>query len=197
MDSSLPGGIMIVMPILIFFARVIDVSIGTMRVIFVSRGYKLFASFCGFFEVLIWLVAITQIMQNLTNAYNYVAYAAGFATGNFVGMLIEEKIAIGRVMIRIVTPNDISKLREYLKNSSYGVTLVTGTGLYGPVNILFTVIPRLEVDHVVRRIKQFNPKAFYTIEDIRFVQEDHIIYGNRSRRKKLLRRMANPLRKGK
>jgi uncharacterized protein YebE (UPF0316 family) len=166
----------LVLPLLIFLSRIMDVSIGTMRVIFVSRGYKKFAMICGFFEVLIWLVAITQIMKNLSNVFNYLAYAGGFATGNYIGMVIEEKIALGRVLIRIITPNDVSQLREYFRKNDYGATLVKGSGLYGEVNMLFTVIPRQEIEQVVGHIKEHNPHAFYTIEDIRFVEDDHLIY---------------------
>ena len=85
----------IILPILIFIARVCDVSIGTMRIIFISRGAKILAPLLGFFEILIWLVAIGKVMQNLDNIACYVAYAGGFATGNFVGIRIEEKLAMG------------------------------------------------------------------------------------------------------
>ncbi|MFC1485819.1 DUF2179 domain-containing protein [Candidatus Latescibacterota bacterium] len=191
-----PYFLYLVLPFLIFLARIMDVSIGTMRVIFVSRGYKKLAVFCGFFEVLIWIIAITQIMKNMGNVFTYLGYAAGFATGNYVGMVIEEKIALGRVMIRIITPNDVSRLQEYLKNNNYGLTNVQGAGIYGTVNILFTVVPRQEVKDIVVRIKEFNPHAFYTIEDIRFVADEHVIYDLSNRRNKL-RPFSRPLRKGK
>ena len=90
-----------VLPILIFLARICDVSIGTMRIIFVSKGKKNIAPVLGFFEVLIWITAISKIMQNLDNYVNYIAYAGGFATGNFIGMLIEERLAMGILMIRV------------------------------------------------------------------------------------------------
>ena len=142
-----------------------------MRLIFVSRGYKLLAVICGFFEVLVWLIAITQIINNLTNPIYYIAYAGGFATGNFVGMFIEEKIAIGNVLIRVITKNEMVKLTEYLKKHNYGVTLFPAQGMYGTVQILFTIIPRMEIESIVSFIKKVNPHAFYTIEDIRFVKE--------------------------
>ena len=88
----------VLLPILIFISRVLDVSLGTMRLIFVSKGYKLLAPVLGFFEVLIWLVAIGQIMQHLDNIFCYLAYGLGFATGNFVGIYLEEKMSIGTVI---------------------------------------------------------------------------------------------------
>ena len=87
--------------VLIFLARICDVSIGTMRIIFVSKGKRNIAPILGFFEVLIWITAISKIMENLDNYVNFIAYAAGFATGNFVGMIIEEKLAMGILMIRV------------------------------------------------------------------------------------------------
>jgi uncharacterized protein YebE (UPF0316 family) len=85
---------LVIVPILIFFARVTDVTMDTIRIIFIAKGYKFRAAFLGFFEVIIWLLAITQIMQNLTNIFCYLAYGAGFATGNYLGMLIEEKFPV-------------------------------------------------------------------------------------------------------
>ena len=182
---------------LIFFARVIDVSIGTMRVIFVSRGYKSLAALCGFFEVLIWLIAITQIIRNLTNVRYYIAYAGGFATGNYVGMLIEEKIALGRVLIRVVTSKDYKGLMECLKSRNYRVTVLDAKGLYGNVKILFTVIPRHQIEQIVYLIKEFNPQAFYTIEDIRFVNEERIFHKDSVVIRKKHRFFRRTLRKGK
>ena len=92
----------LLLPLLIFCARIIDVSIGTLRIIFVSKGKRNIAPLLGFFEVLVWILAISEIMQNLNNWVCYVAYAAGFAAGNYVGMIIEEKLAIGILIIRII-----------------------------------------------------------------------------------------------
>ena len=161
----------IVLPLLIFIARVADVSLGTVRVIFVARGLKYFAPVVGFFEILIWLLAIGQIMQNLSNPACYIAYAGGFATGNFVGIWIAEKLSLGVVLIRVVTSKDASELVEYLKTAKYGVTSVDGHGSSGEVKVVFTIVPRREVTGVVNLIKQFNPKAFYTIEEVGFVEE--------------------------
>jgi uncharacterized protein YebE (UPF0316 family) len=148
-----------------------DMTLDTMRIIFVSKGYKFFAAFCGFFQVLIWLIAITLVMKNLNNVFNYIAYAAGFASGNILGMIIEEKIALGNVLIRVVTSSDVAELIEYMKSRKFGVTVLDAKGLYGNVKILFTILPRTEIEQVVAFIKKINPQAFYTIEDVRFVNE--------------------------
>lgn len=160
-----------VLPALIFLARVADVSIGTVRVIFVARGLKYVAPIIGFFEILIWLLAIGQIMKNLSNPVCYIAYAGGFAMGNFVGIWIAEKLSLGVVLIRVVTKKDASELVEYLKSGDYGVTSVDGHGTAGEVKVVFTIVPRREAQSVVELIKRFNPKAFYSIEEVGFVEK--------------------------
>jgi uncharacterized protein YebE (UPF0316 family) len=182
----------VVLPLLIFIARVSDVSLGTVRVIFITRGLKYFAPIVGFFEILIWLLAIGQIMQNLSNPFCYIAYAGGFATGNYVGMWIAEKLSLGVVLIRVITNKDASELLEYLKSADYGVTSVDAHGSSGKVQVVFTIVPRREVASVVNLIKQFNPKAFYTIEEVGFVEE-----GIFPTRNNLLSSVFLSLRKGK
>ena len=161
----------LILPLLIFIARIVDVSIGTIRVIFVSRGMKHLAPVFGFFEILIWLLAIGQIMRNLTNVACYVAYAGGFAMGTFVGIYIEEKLSIGLVIIRVITKKDATALVEYLKFAKYGVTSVNAESVTGPVKIIFAVIKRHDLQYVVGIINKFNPNAFYSIEDVRFVSK--------------------------
>jgi uncharacterized protein YebE (UPF0316 family) len=161
----------VVLPLIIFSTRICDVTLDTLRIIYVSRGLKILAASIGFFEVLIWLFAITQIFKNLTNPLYYVAYAGGFAMGNFVGIFIEERMAIGTVVVRIITQKDAAELIEQLKNAGYGVTHVDAQGAQGPVKIIFTIVKRKDIDHVLGIIQLSNPLAFYTIEDVRSVRE--------------------------
>jgi len=161
----------IILPLLIFSARIIDVTLGTIRIIYISRGLKYAAPILGFFEILIWLLAIGQIMQNLTNVVYYIAYAAGFASGNFVGIYIEERMAVGTVVVRIITQKDASKLIQFLRSEGYGVTSVDATGMSGPVKIIFTTIKRKYLEETIHHIQRFNPKAFFSVEDVRFAQE--------------------------
>ncbi|UCB47036.1 MAG: DUF2179 domain-containing protein [Spirochaetota bacterium] len=161
----------IVLPILIFSARICDVSIGTIRIIFVSRGQKAIAPLLGFFEILIWLLAIGKIMQNLTNVMAYFAYAGGFATGNYIGIIIEEKLAVGNVIIRVITKKAADSLVEDLTNKGFGVTCLSAEGNEGPVNVIYSVIKRGDLDTVISAVKRFNPRAFYSIEDVRAVRE--------------------------
>ena len=162
---------LIIVPTFIFFARICDVTIGTMRIIFVARGMKMVAPILGFVEVFIWIIAIGQIFQNLTNPLNYFAYAAGFGTGNYVGMLVEERLAMGLSLIRIITQRDATNLIDYLRAAGYGVTVIDAQGKQGPGKVIFSVIKRKNIKEVERAIHEFNPKAFYSIEDVRHAAE--------------------------
>jgi uncharacterized protein YebE (UPF0316 family) len=159
------------LPFMIFVARVADVTLGTVRVIFISRGMKYLAPLVGFVEILIWLLAIGQVMQKLSNPACYVAYAAGFAMGNFVGISIAERLSLGVVMIRVITAQDALPLVERLKAEHYGVTSIDGHGTSGQVKVVFTLVPRREVPSVVGLIKLFNPQSFYSIEEVGFVEK--------------------------
>ncbi|MCX6254132.1 MAG: DUF2179 domain-containing protein [Bacteroidia bacterium] len=161
----------VLMPLLIFLARICDVSIGTMRIIFVSKGKRNIAPILGFFEVLIWITAISKIMQNLDNYINYIAYAAGFATGNFVGMIIEEKLAMGILMIRVFAHEKGAELLQTLNESGYGATVVEAHGAREKVHLIYTIVQRNELATVLDVINRFNPKAFYTVEDVKAVNE--------------------------
>lgn len=161
----------VIIPLLIFLSRIIDVSFGTMRIIYISRGLKLIAPILGFFEILIWLIAIGQIMNNLTNVVYYIAYAAGFAMGNFVGIFIEDLLAIGKVVLRIITQKDASELIAFLRSEGYGITAVNAEGATGNVKIIFSVIDRKNLEAVIGSVQQFNPKAFFSVEDTRIARE--------------------------
>ena len=160
-----------IMPLLIFLARICDQSIGVMRIIFVSKGKKNIAPILGFFEVLIWIVAISKIMENLDNYINYIAYAAGFATGNFVGMIIEEKMAMGIQMIRVFANERGQELVQSLNSHGYGSTFVEAHGAREKVHLIYTIVHRNELQNVIGLINDFNPKAFYTIEDVKAANE--------------------------
>jgi len=161
----------VIVPLGIFLARVCDVSIGTIRIILISRGNRILAPILGFMEVLIWLLAVRQVIINMTNVTYYFAFAGGFATGNYVGMILEERLAMGKEVIRIITKNDIGALMDYFKTSGYGVTMIDGHGATGKVHILFSIFDRKDRAKIVDNIRRVNPKAFYTIEDIRSFSE--------------------------
>lgn len=164
----------LILPLLIFMARICDVSLDTIRVIMISRGYRKYAPLIGFFQVLIWIITITRIMENLDNWLTYIAYAAGFAMGTYVGMRIEEKIAMGYELLRIITRSDGDKLVSVLRQKGYTVTSIEGEGRDGAVGIVFLILKRKVTREVITLVKQYNPKAYYTIEDVRFVADTSV-----------------------
>ncbi len=157
----------LILPLLIMAARALDVTIGTIRIIFVARGMRAIAAVCGFFEILIWLIAITQIFQNLSNFIMYVAYAAGFALGTYIGVTIENKLAMGYVALRIITHQDARKLMERIQDKDITVANIGAQGVQGRVRLIFSVIKRKDLEEVIGMIKKYNPAAYYSIEDIR------------------------------
>jgi uncharacterized protein YebE (UPF0316 family) len=121
----------IILPLIIFFSRVGDVSLGTLRHVFISKGFRRIVPVLGFFEVLIWIVVVAQVMKNLNNVACYLAYAGGFATGTYVGLRIEERLALGMQVIRIITNQDSGALIAALKEKKHGVTIVDAQGGMG------------------------------------------------------------------
>lgn len=172
----------ILLPLLIFFMRIIDVSLGTIRIIFVSKGFKVLAPVIGFFEILIWIIVVSKVIDNLDNWLGYVAYAGGFATGNFVGMKLEERLAIGHELIRVITRREAHELVNQLKSKGFGVTSVEAMGTDGEVAVLYVIIRRKYLDKVLEIIKKYNPRALYTVEDIRNVSKE-VYYGETAQRR--------------
>lgn len=170
-DSSLFTWV--ILPLLIFFARIMDVSIGTLRLIFVSKGYKFYAPLLGFFEVIIWLLAIGQIMQHLDNFLCYLAYGLGFATGNFLGILLDEKMSLGTVLIRVVPKMDTTVLINQLRENSFGASLVDIEGMTGKLKMIFTIVKRKDLKEVLGLIQEHNPQSFVTIEDVKTAKEGY------------------------
>lgn len=144
---------------------------GILRIIFVSRGKRKLAPYLGFFEVLIWIIAIGQLVQNLSSVTSYLGYAAGFAAGNFVGMLIEERLAIGTLVVQAIVPVDGDEVMRQLHEAGFGVTGVDAHGSAGDVKIIYAVVKCKHLKEVTRVIHSVYPKAFLTVEDIRLEEE--------------------------
>lgn len=154
------------LPLLIFLARIFDVSINTIRIIYVLGGRRLTATVLGFFESFVWLMAIRQIFEHLDNWICYIAYPAGFAMGILVGMIIEERIAYGKVIVRIITRKDIQILQDFLMSAGYRFTIVPGMGAEGPESVVFTVLERQQLEKLLINLKEILPTAFYTVEKV-------------------------------
>lgn len=165
----------VVLPILILMARIVDVSLDTIRVIMVAKGYRNLAPFVGFFQALIWLITITRIMANLDNWFTYLGYAAGFGLGTYIGMMLEGKLALGYELVRVITKKGAKALIDGLREKGYPVTTVPGLGRDGEVGVIYVIIRRKVLRDVVAIIQQYNPNAFYTIEDMRYVSSHALL----------------------
>ena len=185
----------VILPLLIFFARILDVSIGTLRLIFVSKGYKFYAPLLGFFEVIIWLLAIGQIMQHLDNFLCYIAYGLGFASGNYLGIYLDEKMSLGTVLIRVVPKVDTTTLINQLREQSFGASLVDIEGMTGKLKMIFTIVKRKDLKDVLGIIQEHNPQAFVTIEDVKTAREGYFRISRK--RMSLPAALFNDIRKGK
>ncbi len=156
-----------ILPLLIVVARVLDVTLGTLRVVFIARGHKHWAPVAGFFEVLIWITVIAGIVKNLDAPILYFAYATGYAIGTYVGIKIEERLALGTVVLRVITQKTAGALIGALRGRQFGVTTLDAEGAHGPVKVIFAIVRRKDLGVALGFVRQFNPKAFYTVEDLR------------------------------
>jgi uncharacterized protein YebE (UPF0316 family) len=167
------------LPLLIFVARVIDVGLGTLRIIFTARGKRQLAPLLGFVEVFIWVAVISQMVRGVNHVVAYLAYAAGFAAGNYVGMWIENRLALGTLVMRIILAQSGDFLADSLHEAGYGVTRVDGMGANGPVKLIYTIVRRKDLPGVLEIIHQTTPKAFIAIEEVRSTEQGIFPYGGK------------------
>jgi len=162
----------VLLPLLIFLARIGDVSMETIRVIYISRGIKFLAPIIAFFEIIIWLLAMEVVMSDLSNIANFFAYAFGFAAGTYIGLVIEEKLSIGTVILRIVTTTESTeRIAAYLEAEHFGVTSFDAKGSRGDVRMIMTLVQRADLPRITQYIETTNPRAFFSIEDVRYVNQ--------------------------
>jgi uncharacterized protein YebE (UPF0316 family) len=159
------------LPFMVFFARILDVTLGTLRIILLGKGKRLLPPLLGFVEVFIWIVVVSHLVNNVSNLAGYLAYAAGFATGTYVGTLIEKRLAIGTLIIRVIVSGESDALIHSLTAAGYGVTFFDAQGSIGPVKVIYTVINRKELDDVAQRLLASHPHVFYTVEETRLASE--------------------------
>ena len=169
MDFQLTGSILL-SALLIFVARICDMSLDTIRVLFVMRGRKSLAWILGFFEAGIFIVAVSSVLAHIGNPYNVLGYAGGFATGNVVGMMIEERMAIGHIQMTIVSSTRGASIAEALRIQGYAVTEIPARGKDGTVAMLQCSVKRRNIDDVDTVVLEADPSAFVTAEDVRPVR---------------------------
>ena len=174
-------------PLLIIVARVADVSLGTLRIILFTKGYKTLAPIIGFFEVFIWILVAKQIITDVPNIRDlasllaYVAYATGYALGTYAGIAFDKRLSLGKVLVRVFVTKDNTELEIDLRKHKFGVTSVDAQGKDGQVKILFIVTNRTELDNCIEMINSHIPSAFFTIENVQTVKAGYFSeFGNRS-----------------
>lgn len=170
----------VILPLLIFLSRLCDVTMATLRHIFISKGLKKVVPILGFFEVLVWLIAMRQVFSHLDNIACFIAWAAGFSAGTYLGMYIEERLAIGTQIIRVITNENIDALAQVLKDSHQGITIVDGHGAMGPVKLVFMIVKRADKERVLGIIHEHAPNAFFSIEDVKGFEHGVFVEGGNS-----------------
>jgi uncharacterized protein YebE (UPF0316 family) len=153
--------------IIIFLLRVCDMSLDTIRVLFVFRGKKTLAWVLGFFQSMLFVIAITSVLANMDNFLNIIAYAAGFATGNVVGMSIENRLAIGHIHMTIFSPKAGPRIVDALRNAGFAVTELSGRGRSGMVSVLHVAVLRKKVMEIENIVLDMDQEAFITAEDVK------------------------------
>lgn len=153
----------------IFAARVADVSLGTVRIIIGFRGYRWLAALIGFVEALIWVLAVRQVLLHLdAQPWLAVAYASGFAAGNYLGISLERRLGVGRELVRAISYRDDASLAGALRDAGYKVVELDGRGQGGrAVQVVYVVERRRRVPPLLARIAEFDPEAIYTVADVK------------------------------
>lgn len=151
--------------IFIFLSRICDVTLQTTRTILLVRGERLKAACIGFFEVLLYVIVLNAIFDNLDNIGNLFSYALGFATGNYVGGFVEEKLAIGIQYIQVITLKEPLKLAEVLRENGYGVTVLEGSGRTGPRFVLQALLERRQAQTFSKVVADWDEDVFMIVSD--------------------------------
>jgi uncharacterized protein YebE (UPF0316 family) len=166
-------------PLVIFCLRIVDVSLATLRMLLAVRGFKMVAPFIGFFEVLIWILAVGTAIRHLDSPLHLIGYAGGFATGTLVGLMIEERMALGMANIRVVSRHGGVELAEALRERGFGVTEFAGQGREGHVEVLDAVLRRRDLPTALREIDFWDPDAFVTVQEPRAIHRGWMLQGRR------------------
>ncbi len=155
---------MLIIPLLIFVARVADVSLGTLRMILIINGMRWVPAGLGFIEVIIWVVAIGNAVANLTDPLVLIGYAGGFAAGTFLGAVIEERVGIGFRIVTIVNPHEELRVADHIREAGYAATELSGRGRGGPVEVVIAVVRRRSMAGLSTLLTEVAPRAFMTVE---------------------------------
>ncbi len=151
----------------IFFARVVDMALATLRILMIMRGKSIQAALVGFFESAVYILALRQVIQALDNPFRIFVYALGFAAGNYVGSIVEERMAVGYATVQVISLSCTETMVDELRKNDFGVTVIEGCGREGVHQILHVLIKRKELDRLMRLVREQDPQAFVSVMDTR------------------------------
>jgi uncharacterized protein YebE (UPF0316 family) len=170
----------LVIPAIILVARIVETTLETVRTVYVTRGHKYLASSIGVGKVAIWLLSTGLVLTNLTNIPGIIAYIAGYGIGTILGMEIEDRISLGNVVVRIISPGDPEPLVEHVCRLGYGITRLAGYGRSATqVSVLLMVVPRKELAPLLSVLQKDYPDLLFTVEDIRILHDHGPIFFGR------------------
>lgn len=149
---------------LIFVLRMLDVGMATVRIVLLGKGRKGASAALGFVESLIWVIAVVRVLDGLDEPLRMIAFAAGFSAGTYLGAKVEEWMALGQSLIRVVASNESEPVAPMIRGQNFGATVINGDGMDGDVRITFTVVPRKSVGDITRRIQAISPDAYVTVD---------------------------------
>lgn len=160
--------------LIILVLRVFGVTLATFRVLIMMRGKKLLAAFLGFFEVLVYVLAIGEVVANLSNVWNLLGYCLGFALGTLIGMSLEERLALGYATVRIVSRFNGQRIAEIIREDGHGATVEWGQGKEGTVSLVYVTVQRKQVDEILKLVDSQDPDAFVTVEETRSIRRGYM-----------------------
>jgi uncharacterized protein YebE (UPF0316 family) len=153
--------------IFIFCCRLTDVSLGTIKLIYIIQGRRVIAAVIGFFEVSIFLMAIAKAIGGIHHPISILAYSGGFATGTLLGITIEGKLSLGWAQVSVISPKHSQEIIDSLRAMGYGVTAIAGEGLHGPVQLVYSLMRRRDTREMIKIVDSIDKNAFVTISDSR------------------------------
>jgi len=150
--------------IIIFVLRALDVGIATVRIVLLGRGRRVIAAGLGFVEAIVWVVAVARVLGGIDDPARMVAFAGGFAIGTYLGSLVEEWLAIGQSLVRVIAPTGSPSVAPAIRELGFGATVLNGDGMAGDVRLTFSVVPRKDVAAVTKLVRSLNPGAYVTVD---------------------------------
>lgn len=173
----------LVLPLIILVARIVETTMETIRLVYVTKGHKYLASGIGTLKIGVWVVSTGLVLTNLDNIPGILAYMLGYGIGTLLGMTIESWIGLGTAVIRIFCTEEPEPLISRMGKMEFGTTRINGSGQFVPaVAVLISIVPRTELKRLLEMLKRDYPKVHFTIEEVSTMSGREIYFGGRTSR---------------